>query len=97
MIAERIREEREEWKREGLAEGLAQGWAEGLAKGMSEERDRSLARETGLVRGLIVRKFGDETAEKWSERESAPDHDRLRELSGMIFDCQTGEEFLRKL
>ena len=81
MIAERIREEREEWKQEGLA----------------EERNRALARETGLVRGLIVRKFGDETAKKWSEREPAPDHDQLRETGGMIIDCETGEEFLRKL
>ena len=89
MIAERIQEEREEWKREGLAEGLV--------KGMSEERDRGLARETGLVRGLIVRKFGDETAEKWSEREPAPDHDQLRRMGEMIIDCETGEEFLRKL
>lgn len=86
MIAERLQEEREQWRREALAEGRA------------EERAKGLARDKGLLRGLILRKFGDETAEKWSRRVSALDDDeRLHELSGMIIDCETGEELLRRL
>ncbi len=94
MIVERLREEREEWRQEGRSEGLAQG----LAQGRSEERAKGLERERGLLRGQIARKFGDETAEKWSAHVSAfDDDDRLRELSGMIIDCETGEELLRRL
>ncbi len=110
MIAERIQEEREEWRQQAMAEGLsegkvkgllegrAEGRMEGLAQGRAEERARSLAREKGLLRRLILRKFGDEIAEIWSERVSTlDDDDRLRELSGMIIDCETAEELLRKL
>ena len=86
MIAERIQEEREELKQQFRAEGLAEGLA------------RSLAREKALLRLQIARKFGDETAEKWSERVSvSDDDDRLLELRQMIFDCDTGEDLLQKL
>ena len=89
MIAERIQEEREELKQQFRAEGRAEGLAEGLA--------RSLAREKALLRLQIARKFGDETAEKWSERVSvSDDDDRLLELRQMIFDCDTSEDLLRR-
>ena len=82
MIAERIREEREELKQQFRAEGLA-----GV-----------LAKQKGLLRAQIARKFGDDTAEKWSERVTMPDdEDRLQELGGMIIDCDTGKELLQKL
>ena len=86
MIAERILVEIEEHREEGRAEGRV------------EERARGLASQRGLLRGQIVRKFGDETAEEWSKRSPTLDDDeRLLELSGLIIDRETGEEFLNRL
>lgn len=90
MIAERIQEEIEEWRQQGLAKGMAEGLEQGLAEG--------LARQQRLLQDLIVHKFGGETAEKCAQRTFAPDdNDRLREVGGMIIDCQTGEDFLGRL
>ncbi len=86
MIAERILEEIEEHREEGRVEGRV------------EERARGLAKQRGLLRGQIVRKFGEETAQEWSKRLPAlDDGERLMELGGLIIDCETGEEFLNRL
>ncbi len=83
MIAERILEEIEEHREEGRVEGRAEGRVEG---------------QRGLLRGQIVRKFGDETAGEWSKRSpTLDDGERLLELGGLIIDCETGEEFLNRL
>ena len=82
MIAERILEEIEEHREEGRV----------------EERARGLANQRGLLRGLIVRKFGEDTADEWSRRlPTLDDDERLLELGGLVIDCETGEEFLSRL
>ncbi len=52
----------------------------------------------GNLVSVVVRNFGDETAEEWSKRSPTLDGgERLLELGGLIIDCETGEEFLNRL
>ncbi len=83
MINEGVVRELEESRQSGLAEGRSEGLTEG---------------QRSLLRHLIVGKFGDEIAERCADQLSGfGGNGRMEELGGLILDCRTGEEFLKRL
>ena len=74
-----------------VQKGRRQGRQEGRREGRRQERAQ-------VLRRLAVRRFGEETAGRLSEvlgeLSGAEDIDRV---SDALFDCATGEEFIRRV
>ena len=87
MLRERVQEWMAEKWAEGRAEGLVEGQMEGRAEGQLE-----------LMRRMVARKFGGETAQCLAERlETVHDPERMAEIGEWLFECASGEELLERL
>ena len=87
MRREERREGRREGHREGIEQGLTRGHLEGKRRGKRE-----------LLHGLATRRFSEHSAERLEVFLDEPIRDeRLAKASDWILDCQSEEEFLRRL
>ena len=95
MLAESMREWREQqtaqWRRDGLREGRKQGRQEGRLEG-ERQGQRS------LLESIAVRRFGHQSAQRLSAfLDETSNADRLTQASHWIVDCRSEAEFLRHL
>ena len=92
MLAESMREWREQqtaqWRRDGLREGRKQGRQEGRLEG-ERQGQRS------LLESIAVRRFGHQSAQRLSAfLDETSNADRLTQASHWIVDCRSEAEFL---
>ena len=83
-----------EWRQAALAEGHAEGRSEGRAEGLSEGLREG---ERTLLRRLAARRFGAPAGDAMGALLAGEeDAKRLAKLGDLVFDCESGEELLRR-
>ena len=97
-LIERARKWGEERDQLWLQKGIEQGIEQGIERGIERERQASIQRERELVARMASRRFGPGTAEQLMpvlERISDPEGIAL--VADAVVECETAEEFLRKV
>ena len=101
LMAESVRQMKEEWRRAAIEEGWREGEQKGLEKGLQRGLQRGLQkgirRQRALVLGQARLKFGSETAaELQSVLESLSESKRIEKVAEAIIECSVAGEFIRR-
>ena len=85
------------WAIRWYEDGLDEGRAEGHAKGRAEGLEQGIQQQQRLVRGLVARRFGADTADRVAPRlDELSDPERISAVADALLDCETAEEFIAR-
>ena len=92
---------REEGRSEGLEQGVARGIEQGIERGIEQGIERGMEQgiqqQQRLVRGLVARRFGADTADRVAPKlDELSDPERISAVADAVLDCETAEEFIAR-
>lgn len=93
------KERDQEWLQKGIEEGIERGIEKGIERGIEKgiERGRTEG-ERALVRRLARDRFGSHAAREVSRvLDEFPETAEVPDIVKTIFECETAEEFLRRI
>ena len=94
-LIERARQWGEERDQEWMQKGMRKGMRKGMEKGIERGRTEG---ERELARRLARDRFGPAAAEELSRvLDGFPETTEVPDIVKLIFECETAEEFLRRL
>ena len=80
---------KEKWAIRWYEDGVDEGRAEGIERGIRQQRH--------LVRRMVARRFGADTADRVAPRlDELSDPERISAVADAVLDCETAEEFIAR-